>query len=174
MNGADSVVQSFFIPGSALTKTFAISEPGRFLLTRTKLRTPEERRASISFLRYRIRESFVKTTQPLSPGCAKPNVILRSRREAIIVNSYLFACGTEDIGHNAPPEICVSEENETIRRRGQARSGPLLRLARVGNHNRRPARPWNRPPCIARREYWWPLQCRRWWVGRMKSGDRSR
>ena len=54
-----------------------------------------------------------------------------------------------------------------------ARSGPLLRLARVGNHNHRPARPLNRPPCIARREYWWPLQYRQSWVGRMKSEDRS-
>ena len=173
MKGAASAAQSFFIPGSALTKIFAISEPGRLLLTRTKLRVPNERSASISFRRYRIRESFVNTTQPFFANRAKPDVILCSRRKAIVVNSYLLACGAERVRHNATPEIGVSKEDESVRRRGRARSGPLLRLARVGSHNRRPARPSNRPPYTAQRECSSSRLCRQWWVDRTKSRDRS-
>jgi len=51
MNGAGCFWHIVFIPGNALTKIFAISNPGRFRLTSTKLRVPEVSNAWISVLR---------------------------------------------------------------------------------------------------------------------------
>jgi hypothetical protein len=51
MKGADCFAQSRFIEGRALTKTAAISEPGKLLLTNTKARTFAAKRTSVSLLR---------------------------------------------------------------------------------------------------------------------------
>ena len=87
--------------------------------------------------------------------CPHPQAIPHlSVRKMLVVNADFLARFTERSWNDLSAQRAVHEEDQLLRRRWQARIGPLLRRSFARSHSPAPIRQWTHPLCTAPQQCW--------------------
>jgi hypothetical protein len=166
-------MQNLTMRGKALARMAPFSAPVSPPVRRMNARTPARKNACCSAGRLRISLSFLTTTQPRLPTTSSHST---SGASCLKWSSWTSTDAPAALSARATAaKVSVEEECEgrLTRRRGVARSGPLLRSRRGVDRSRLPDPESTPLPCSAPQCLRWRYQSQPTRAGRRRSADRS-